>query len=97
MTKLQSRFAKLLDSVAQSQQEVSEHLNEVTAAQNLSGVVVMTIFQMLIEKGVLDKEEIEARVEQNKQLALDEDGGCIIPLTSLLDDTGGQTDGDKGG
>ena len=97
MTKIQSKFAKLLKDVAENNQEMREYVGEVVQAQNLSGVVVMTIFQMLIEKGVLDKAEIEARVEQNLKLALDEDGGCKIPLTSLLDKTGGQTDGDAGG
>jgi len=97
MAKLESKFAKLLAEITKTNQGVNEYLNEVVLAQNKSGVVMMTLFEMLIEKGVLDKDEIEARVAQNEKLALDEDGNCIIALTSLLDKTGGKTDGDKGG
>lgn len=97
MSKIQSKFSQLLKRIADRDAEVHEYLSEVVKAQNLSGIVMMTLFQMLAERGVLDKEEIEARVEQNKKLALDEDGNCVIPLMSLLEKTGGQTDGNGGG
>lgn len=97
MSKLQAKFAKLMERVAKNNEEVSEYLGEVVQAQNMSGIVVMTLFQMLIEKGVMTKEEIEARVEKNRGVALDAEGGCQIPLTSLLDIPGGDNDEHSGG
>ena len=94
--KLEAKFSKLIKDIAAREREVHEYLNEVVVAQNRSGVVLMTLFQMLIEKGLLDREEIEKRFEQNQQLALDGDGNCVIELRSLLD-MGGQTDEDGGG
>jgi len=85
MTKLQAKFSKLIEAVTKNEQDVHEHLNEVTLAQNQSGVLVMSILQLLIEKGLVSREEVEDRFEKSKELALDEDGGCKISLTSLLD------------
>ena len=95
MSKLQAKFSKLIDAVTKNEREVHDHLNEITLAQNQSGVLVMTILQLLIDKGVVSREEVEKRFEQSKNIALDEDGGCQISLTSLLDgcESGGNGDG----
>ena len=65
--------------------EVFEYVNEVVQAQNRGGVLTMTCLQLLIEKGMLSRDEVQQRFEANMQLALDEYGGCKIPLRSLLE------------
>lgn len=97
MTKLQAKFSKLIETVTKNEQDVHEHLNEVTMAQNQSGVLVMSVLQLLIEKGLVSREEVEQRFEQSKELALDETGGCKIPLSSLLDGAEGEQKDDNGG
>lgn len=84
MAKLQAKFSKLIEAVTENEKEVHSHLNEVALAQNQSGVLMMTLLQMLIEKDFLTKEEVETRFEENKKLVLDEDGGCVKALSSLL-------------
>ena len=96
MSKLEAKFSALLKNISQRETEMNQYLNEVVVAQNHGGVVMMTLLQMLSEKGLLNKEEIEERIEQNQKLALDEDGNCVIALTSLLD-RGEQTNGDGAG
>lgn len=85
MTKLQAKFSKLIKAVTENEQEVHTHLNEVTTAQNRGGVLIMTLLQLLLEKEIVSKEELAERFEQNQKAVLDEDGGCKIPLSSLLD------------
>jgi len=90
MAKLQAKFSKLIEAVSQNEREVHEHLNEIALAQNQSGVLLMSILQLLIDKGVLSREEVEQNFEKAKELTLDEDGGCKVPLSSLLpEDDGG--------
>jgi hypothetical protein len=90
------------ESVGVKPSEVFEYVNEVVQAQNRGGVLVMTCLQLLIEKGMLSRDEVQQRFEANMQLALDEDGGCKIPLRSLLEKgdgdehTGGEATGSVG-
>jgi hypothetical protein len=79
-----------------SPSEVFEYLNELAVAQNRCGVTVMTCLQMLIEKGLLDGDEVQARFDKNLGVTLDEEGGCVIPLRTLLNKGGGDGD-DHGG
>ena len=81
-----NRMIKILEDVAKQNQETSAYLSDVVLAQNKSGVLVMTLLQMLIEKGILTKEEVEQREAENCQLVLDDDGGCVESLGTLLED-----------
>ena len=87
MAKLEAKFSKLIKNIAHNEQEIREYLNDVTLAQNQSGVLVMTLLQMLIDEGVFTKEAIEERFDKNKELVLDGDGGCCAPLSTLLQDS----------
>lgn len=74
-----------LQNAARQSEETAQYLNEVVKAQNLTGVLVMTLLQMLMEKNMVTKNEIQRRFELNKSIALSDDGDCKIPLTKLLE------------
>jgi len=74
-----------LQKAAERSEETEKYLSEVVKAQNISGVLVMTLLQTLVEKGVVTKEEVDRRFELNKTIALSEDGDCKIALSKLLE------------
>ena len=59
-------------------------MDAIIIAQNKMGVLVMTLLQTMIKKGLITETEVEMAVAANEQLALDDEGGCKISLTSLL-------------
>jgi len=75
-----SKINKLLNT----QKSIGDCLDGIILAQNKSGVLTMTLLQLLMEKGLFTLEEIETRLTHNEGLALDEDGGCQIPLSQLI-------------
>jgi hypothetical protein len=89
MAKLQAKFSKLIETISKNEREVHEHLNEIALAQNQSGVLLMSILQLLIDKGVFNREEVEKNFDKAKELTLDESGGCKVPLSTLLSEAEG--------
>lgn len=79
------RVLNALQKAAERSEETEKYLSEVVKAQNVSGVLVMTLLQTLVEKGVVTKEEVDRRFELNKTIALSEDGDCKIALSKLLE------------
>lgn len=74
-----------LEKAAKQSEEVAAYVEEVVKAQNLTGVLVMTLLQTMIEKGLVTKEEVDKRFELNKSIALTEKGDCRMGLRKLLD------------
>jgi len=82
------KHGNALQKIAENQMILQNSMQEIILAQNKSGVLVMTLLQILIEKGIMTREEVESRVFANEEVALDKEGGCSIPLSTLLDDEG---------
>jgi predicted transcriptional regulator len=74
-----------LQNAAKQSEETAQYLNEVVKAQNLTGVLVMTLLQMLLEKNMVTKAEIQRRFDLNKSIAISEDGDCKVSLSKLLE------------
>ena len=76
--------AKLVKSIDRLN-EMAGAMDAIIIAQNKMGVLVMTLLQMLIKKGLVTEQEIELMVAANEQVALDDEGGCKVSLMSLLE------------
>lgn len=92
------KLRQAMERVVAQNLETQDFLNEVVIAQNKGGVLTMTLLQMLIEEGLLKKEEVEKRVNANELLVLSPEGDCKISLSTLLNDrdSGGKDDEHRG-
>ena len=86
---------KMFDALASRDRETVDYLNEVVMAQNNLGVLVTTAMQILIEKGLINQDELEKTLSLNKQKVLSPEGDCVAPVTSLLSE-GGNNGGKPG-
>ena len=87
------RLVKTLGNVKSSLEDIRTDIDAVILAQNEGGVLVMTLIQLLSEKGLLSSEDIEERFDFNKASVLNEEGECEVPLSTLLTE-GVNSDGD---
>jgi hypothetical protein len=77
-----------LQNAAKQSDAIAETMEEVVKAQNITGVMAMTTLQLMLEKGMVTREEIDRRFDLNKAIVLTEDGGCKVALSKLLDGIG---------
>lgn len=80
-----TQILNALQKAAERSEESEKYLAEVVKAQNTAGVLVMTLLQTMIEKGIVTKDEVDRRFELNKTIALSEEGDCKIPLSKLIE------------
>jgi len=85
MPKPSANIENLLKGLQERFDESFKYGNELALAQTQTGVLVMTLLQMLSERGVLDLEEVHKRLEANKALVMSPEGDCVAPLSSLLE------------
>jgi predicted transcriptional regulator len=85
MSSNKDKIVNALQKAAKESEELADYVGEVVKAQNMTGVLVTTLLQVMIEKGMVTKEEVDRRFELNKSIALSDNGDCNMPLSKLLD------------
>lgn len=90
MGKPSESLVNLLTEIQKQIDESVKYGNDLAIAQTKSGVLVMTLLQLLSEKGILSLDEVHKRMEANEALVISPEGDCVAPLSSILE-KGGST------
>jgi len=77
-------IGEVLEKMAKRQDDLHEYLNEIVAAQNELAVLVITIFQTFLVKGMVSLESFEKLFAENKSKTMNDEGECVNPVSSIL-------------
>ena len=83
MTKIEE-VRKALKATQIRLAETEEYVSQMVLAQSKTAVLVMTLLQMMLEKNLFERSEVEKRLQANESLVMDEEGNCIAPMTSII-------------